>query len=103
MRQHTPETFEEKAAQLQELRDEAVHAGSEAAVEKQHSKGKMTARERIEKLRDPSSFPEPDAFVRHRTFDFDMLKNRPYGHAVVTGHGMSEGRPVCVFSQDFTV
>jgi propionyl-CoA carboxylase beta chain len=103
MRQHTPETYEEKAARLQELRQEAVHAGSEAAVEKQHAKGKMTARERIEKLLDPGSFHELDTFVRHRTFEFDMLKNRPWGDAVVTGHGTIDGRPVCVFSQDFTV
>jgi propionyl-CoA carboxylase beta chain len=103
MRQHTPETNEEKAAQLEELRHEAVHAGSEAAVEKQHAKGKLTARERIEKLLDPGSFHELDSFVRHRTFDFDMLKNRPWGDAVVTGHGTIDGRAVCVFSQDFTV
>jgi propionyl-CoA carboxylase beta chain len=103
MRQRTPETFEEKAAQLQELKDEAIHAGSEAAVEKQHAKGKMTARERIEKLLDPGSFHELDTFVRHRTSDFDMLKNRPWGDAVVTGHGTIDGRQVCVFSQDFTV
>jgi propionyl-CoA carboxylase beta chain len=103
MRQHTPQTFDEKAAQLNELKHEAVHAGSEAAVEKQHAKGKMTARERIEKLLDPGSFHELDTFVRHRTFDFDMLKNRPWGDAVVTGHGTIDGRTVCVFSQDFTV
>src|SRR5438045_4073736 len=103
MRQHTPETYEEKAARLQELRHEAVHAGSEAAVEKQHAKGKMTARERIEKLLDPGSFEELDTFMRHRTSDFDMLKNRPWGDAVVTGHGTIDGRTVCVFSQDFTV
>jgi propionyl-CoA carboxylase beta chain len=103
MRQKTPETFDEKAGQLSELRHEAVHAGSEAAVEKQHAKGKMTARERIEKLLDPGSFEELDTFVRHRTSDFDMLKNRPWGDAVVTGHGTIDGRTVCVFSQDFTV
>src|SRR5437763_5618621 len=103
MRQHTPETYEEKAAQLRDLRYEAVHAGSEAAVEKQHAKGKMTARGRIEKLLGPGSFHELDTFVRHRTFEFDMLKNRPWGDAVVTGHGTIDGRPVCVFSQDFTV
>jgi propionyl-CoA carboxylase beta chain len=103
MRQKTPETFEEKAKQLADLRHEAVHAGSEAAVEKQHAKGKMTARERIEKLLDPGSFEELDTFVRHRTSDFDMLKNRPWGDAVVTGHGTIDGRTVCVFSQDFTV
>jgi propionyl-CoA carboxylase beta chain len=103
MRQHTPETYEEKAARLEELRHEAVHAGSEAAVEKQHARGKLTARERVEKLLDPGSFQELDTFVRHRTFEFDMLKNRPWGDAVVTGHGTIDGRQVCVFSQDFTV
>src|SRR5258705_12279130 len=103
MRQKTEETYEEKAAQLQELRDEAVHAGSETAVEKQHAKGKLTARERIEKLLDPGSFRELDTFVRHRTSEFDMLKNRPWGDAVITGHGTIDGRTVFVFSQDFTV
>src|ERR671916_1943725 len=101
-RQSHPETFEEKLAQLNELR-EASRSGSEAAVEKQHAKGKFTARERIEKLLDPGSFQELDAFVRHRTYEFDMEKNRPWGDAVVTGHGTIDGRPVCVFSQDFTV
>ena len=103
MRDKAPETYEEKLAQLQELRHEAIHAGSEAAVEKQHAKGKYTARERIEKLLDPGSFQELDTFVRHRTIDFEMQKNRPYGDAVVTGHGTIDGRRVCVFSQDFTV
>jgi propionyl-CoA carboxylase beta chain len=101
-RQKNPETYEEKVAQLKELRD-AAQAGSDAAVEKQHERGKMTARERIEKLLDPGSFQELDTFVRHRTHDFEMDKNRPWGDAVVTGHGTIHGRPVCVFSQDFTV
>ncbi|HEX9054232.1 MAG TPA: acyl-CoA carboxylase subunit beta, partial [Gemmatimonadales bacterium] len=103
MREKAPETYEEKLAQLQELRDEAIHSGSQAAVEKQHAKGKLTARERVEKLLDPGSFQELDTFVRHRTLDFDMQKNRPWGDAVVTGHGTIDGRRVCVFSQDFTV
>ncbi len=103
MRDHAPETYAEKLAQLQELKYEAIHAGSEAAVEKQHAKGKYTARERIEKLLDPGSFQELDVFVRHRTTDFGMERNRPYGDAVVTGHGLIDGRRVCVFSQDFTV
>ncbi|MFM9164380.1 MAG: acyl-CoA carboxylase subunit beta [Solirubrobacterales bacterium] len=101
-RQQNPETFEEKLAQLAELREQAMHSSPEAE-EKQHSKGKYTARERIEKLLDPGSFQELDTFVRHRTYDFDMQKNRPWGDAVVTGHGTIDGRPVCVFSQDFTV
>src|SRR5437899_2816504 len=103
MRDKAPETDEEKRAQLTELRHEAIHAGSEAAVAKQHDKGKYTARERIEKLLDPGSFQELDVFVRHRTHEFDMQKNRPYGDAVVTGHGTIDDRRVCVFSQDFTV
>ncbi|MEA2396495.1 MAG: propionyl-CoA carboxylase beta chain [Thermoleophilaceae bacterium] len=103
MRQRFPETFEEKLAQLHELREAAIHSASEQAVEKQHAKGKLTARERIEKLLDPGSFQEMDMFMRHRTYDFEMQKNRPWGDAVVTGHGLIDGRPVCVFSQDFTV
>jgi propionyl-CoA carboxylase beta chain len=101
-RRKNPETFDEKVEQLNELRD-AAQAGSEAAVEKQHDRGKLTARERIDKLLDPGSFQELDTFVRHRTHDFDMDKNRPWGDAVVTGSGKIDGRPVCVFSQDFTV
>jgi len=103
MREHAPETYVEKLARLEELRFEAVHAGSEVAVAKQHAKGKFTARERVEKLLDPGSFQELDVFVRHRTTDFEMQDNRPYGDAVVTGHGTIDGRRVCVFSQDFTV
>jgi propionyl-CoA carboxylase beta chain len=103
LRQKFPETYEEKLAQLQELREAAIHSASEQAVEKQHAKGKLTARERIEKLLDPGSFQEVDTFVRHRTSEFEMQKNRPWGDAVVTGHGLIDGRPVAVFSQDFTV
>src|SRR5580698_3237352 len=101
-RQKAPETYEEKLAQLQELREAAIHSSPEAE-EKQHARGKYTARERVEKLLDPGSFQELDTFVRHRTYDFDMQKNRPWGDAVVTGHGTIDGRTVCVFSQDFTV
>jgi propionyl-CoA carboxylase beta chain len=103
VREKVPETYEEKLAQLEELRHAAVHSASEQAVEKQHGKGKLTARERIDKLLDPGSFQELDTFVRHRTHEFDMDRNRPWGDAVVTGHGLIEGRPVAVFSQDFTV
>src|SRR5712671_3156705 len=103
MRERNPVSHEEKLAYLRELRDAAIHSASEEAEEKQHAKGKYTARERIEKLLDPGSFEELDTFVRHRTYDFDMQKNRPWGDAVVTGHGTIDGRTVCVFSQDFTV
>ena len=77
MRQKSPETYEERLAQLEELRAAAVHHASGTAVEKQHAKGKYTARERIEKLLDPGSFQELDTFVRHRTNEFGMEKNRP--------------------------
>ncbi len=103
MRQKNPETFDEKLAYLRELREAAIHSASEAAVEKQHSKGKLTARERLERLLDPGTFEELDTFVRHRTYDFEMQKNRPWGDAVVTGYGQIDGRTVFVFSQDFTV
>ena len=101
-RRHSPETYEEKLAQLQELREAAIHSSPQAEA-KQHERGKYTARERIEKLLDAGSFQEVDTFVRHRTHEFDMQKNRPWGDAVVTGHGTIDGRRVCVFSQDFTV
>lgn len=82
---------------------EAVHAGSERAVAAQHAKGKMTARERVEALLDPGSFVETDALARHRAHDFGLPDRRPYGDGVVTGYGTVDARPVCVFSQDFTV
>jgi propionyl-CoA carboxylase beta chain len=92
-----------KLAGLDRRREEAVHAGSAQAVEKQHSRGKLTARERIERLLDPGSFVEFDQFARHRATDFGIGANRPYGDGVITGHGTIDGRQVCVFSQDFTV
>src|SRR5947207_1988284 len=102
MRERSPQTYEEKLAQLQQLREAAIHSAPEAEA-KQHDRGKYTARERIDKLLDPGSFQELDTFVRHRTSEFEMQKNRPWGDAVVTGHGTIEGRTVFVFSQDFTV
>jgi len=92
-----------KLADLHRRNDEAVHAGSARAVEKQHAKGKMTARERIEALLDEGSFVEMDELARHRSMAFGLEKIRPYGDGVVTGYGTVDGRPVCVFSQDFTV
>src|SRR4029077_10333908 len=76
-----------KIADLQRRRDEAIHAGSERAVERQHAKGKMTARERIERLLDPGSFTELDELARHRATAFGIDANRPYGDGVVTGYG----------------
>jgi propionyl-CoA carboxylase beta chain len=94
------------AGKLQDLDrrlDEAVHAGSAKAVEKQHAKGRKTARERIELLFDEGSFVELDELARHRSTAFGLQKKRPYGDGVVTGYGTIDGRQVCVFSQDFTV
>jgi propionyl-CoA carboxylase beta chain len=92
-----------KIADLDRRREEAVHAGPARAVERQHAKGKATARERIARLLDPGSFTEFDELARHRATDFGVAANRPYGDGVVTGYGTIDGRPVCVFSQDFTV
>src|SRR5215208_694669 len=102
MREKNPVTPEEKLAYLRELREAAIHSASDEAVEKQHAKGKFTARERIEKLLDPGSFEELDTFVRHRTHEFEMDNRRPYGDAVVTGYGTIDERPVFVISQAST-
>jgi propionyl-CoA carboxylase beta chain len=98
-----PHTTAGKIAGLLQHRDEAIHAGSARAVERQHAKGKMTARERVDRLLDPGSFTELDGLARHRATDFGVAANRPYGDGVVTGFGTVDGRPVCVYSQDFTV
>ncbi|MGH3908869.1 MAG: acyl-CoA carboxylase subunit beta, partial [Pseudonocardiaceae bacterium] len=92
-----------KLADLSLRNDEAVHAGSARAVQRQHAKGKKTARERIDLLLDPGSFVELDELARHRSTNFGQDGNRPYGDGVVTGYGTIDARPVCVFSQDVTV
>ena len=97
------DSTESKLDQLQELRDEAEHAGTEQAIERQRQQGKLLARERLVELLDPGSFVELDRYVRHREPNFGMLERRPYGDAVVTGYGTIFGRKVFVFSQDFTV
>ncbi|MFN8108240.1 MAG: acyl-CoA carboxylase subunit beta [Thermoleophilia bacterium] len=96
-------SVEEKRQRLRDLRADAIHAGTEKAVERQHARGKLTARERIDLLLDPGSFTELDMFTRHRSHGFGLEDNRPWGDGVVTGHGTIEGRRVYVFSQDFTV
>jgi propionyl-CoA carboxylase beta chain len=92
-----------KLADLERRMEEAVHAGSAEAVQKQHAKGKKTARERVQLLLDTDSFTELDEFARHRSTSFGMEKRRPYGDGVITGFGTIDGRPVCVFSQDVAV
>src|ERR1700728_5232172 len=98
-----PHTTAGKIADLERRRYEAVHAGSLAAIEKQHTKGKLTARQRIGPLLDAGSFTEFDELARHRAHDFGIGRNRPYGDGVVTGTGTVDGRPVAVYSHDFTV
>src|SRR5437588_4222426 len=99
----TEDSTQAKLERLRALREEALHEGSERAVERQRSQGKLLARERLERLLDPGSFVELDRFVRHREIEFGMREKRPWGDAVVTGHGTVFGRKVFVFSQDFTI
>ncbi|RPE79029.1 MULTISPECIES: acyl-CoA carboxylase subunit beta [unclassified Frondihabitans] len=91
-----------KVADLKKRFHEAVTAPEETAIEKQHARGKKTARERIDGLLDSGSFVELDEFVRHRTTAFGMDAKRPYGDSVVTGTGTINGRQVAIYSQDFT-
>ena len=92
-----------KLADLKRRVAEVANAGSERAVEKQHARGKKTARERIALLLDEGSFVEMDKYARHRSTAFGQEANRPYGDGVVTGYGTVDGRQVAVFAQDFTV
>ncbi len=91
-----------KIADLRARYNEAVVEAEQKAREKQHAKGKLTARERIELLVDPGSFVEFDEYVRHRTTAFGMDRARPYGDSVVTGVGTIHGRTVAVYAQDFS-
>ena len=88
---------------LEAKREEARLGGGKDRIEKQHAKGKLTARERITMLLDEGSFEETDMFVEHRSHDFGMEEQRIPGDGVVTGYGTVNGRLVYVFSKDFTV
>lgn len=100
---HKSITVIEKINRLQGKMDEALLGGGLKRIESQHKKGKLTARERIELLLDAGTFEEIGMLVRHRSHDFGMQKERPYGDGVVTGYGKVNGRLVYVFAQDFTV
>ncbi|TVR97484.1 MAG: acyl-CoA carboxylase subunit beta [Rhodospirillales bacterium] len=89
--------------QLEQKRALARQGGGQKRIDAQHQRGKLTARERIEVLFDPDSFEEWDMFVEHRCNDFGMDKEQIPGDGVVTGFGTVNGRPVFVYSQDFTV
>ncbi len=91
-----------KRSRLERAREEiAKHEAT--AIERQHARGKLSARERVHLLLDEGSFVELDPFVRHRSTYFGMEERRPYGDGVVTGYGTVDGRTVAVFSHDFTI
>jgi acetyl-CoA carboxylase carboxyltransferase component len=102
-REPVPHPLRERVEELAKLKEAALHAGSPAAIERQHARGKLTARERLDVLLDPGSFVELDMLARHRAHGFDIERTRPLTDGVVTGWGTVDGRKVFVFSQDFTV
>ena len=93
----------ERLKHLEDLKKKALLGGGEERIKRQHEKGKLTARERIDLLLDIGSFREMDMFVTHRCTDFGMDKKKILGDGVITGYGTINGRPVYVFSEDFTV
>jgi acetyl-CoA carboxylase carboxyltransferase component len=96
-------TVDPKVEKLRDLRSQAQQGGGQARTDRQHAQGKLTARERIEKLLDPGTFRELDTFVAHRTVGFGIEEQKVLADSVVTGWGQIDGRLVYVFSQDFTV
>jgi acetyl-CoA carboxylase carboxyltransferase component len=96
-------TMQEKVKELLDLRTQARLGGGQKRIDKQHSQGKMTARERINLLLDEGSFEEFDMFVTHRCTNFGLENEFYLSDGVVTGYGTIEGRTVYVFAQDFTV
>ncbi|OLS16839.1 MAG: putative propionyl-CoA carboxylase beta chain 5 [Candidatus Heimdallarchaeota archaeon LC_2] len=93
----------EKYSELKKKNTEAELGGGISKIEAQHKKGKQTARERIDQLLDANSFQEIDKFVKHRTSEFGLEDQKFLGDGVVTGYGTIGGRPINIFSQDFTV
>ena len=96
-------SIEKKIEELKKKKEEAKLGGGEKKIQKQHEKGKLTARERIDLLLDKGTFVELDMFALHHCTDFGMEKKKVLGDGVVTGYGKVNGRLVYVFSQDFTV
>jgi acetyl-CoA carboxylase carboxyltransferase component len=92
-----------KLTELNELKAKLRKGGGDAAIEKQHAQGKMTARERLEKLFDAGTFVEIGLFVKHRCTNFGMDKKESPAEGVVTGYGQINGRLVYASAQDFTV
>lgn len=96
-------TVQEKIQDLKKRQEKIKQGGGQKRIDKQHASGKLTARERVEKLLDPGTFVELDQFVHHRCTNFGMEKEEAPGEGVVTGYGTIDGRLVYVFAQDFTV
>jgi propionyl-CoA carboxylase beta chain len=101
--QGSTRAFGDRIAELRSRREEAMTSGGRAAIARQHERGKLTARERIDRLVDDGSFVETDMLVRHRSHGFGIESRRPLSDAVVTGWGYIDGRKVFVFAQDFTI
>lgn len=93
---------EDKINALRERERDILQMGGEKGIERQHERGKLTARERMDRLFDPETFQEIDMFVSHRSVNFGLEKVTIPSDGVITGHGMVEGRPVFAFAQDFT-
>ena len=91
-----------KLVTLEQMRQQAQKGGGQDRIDQQHSRGKLTARERLALLMDDGSFVEMDTFVTHRTTDFGLADRKFLGDAVVTGYGRVDGRQVFAFAQDFT-
>src|SRR3989304_4999151 len=96
-------SMQERLEELRRRRGQAARGGGHKRIEAQHGRGKLTARERIALLADPGTFEEFDSLVLHSARDFGVDQQRYPGDAVATGYAKVEGRPVCLFSQDFTV
>src|SRR5947209_5605973 len=94
---------ESAADRLRQINEQAEHPAGVAAEEKQHRRGKLTARERVDLLLDKDSFTELDRLATHRNTAFGMGHRKYLGDGVITGHGTIDGRKVFLFSQDFTV
>ena len=92
-----------KLVTLEQMRQQAQKGGGQERIDQQHSRGKLTARERLALLMDDDTFVEMDTFVTHRATDFGLADRKFLGDAVVTGYGRVDGRQVFAFAQDFTV
>jgi acetyl-CoA carboxylase carboxyltransferase component len=96
-------SIQDRLDDLRRRKEQSALGGGQSRIDAQHARGKLTARERLNLLVDPGSFEEFDSLVVHRASDFGVDQQRYPGDSVVTGYARVEGRPVCVFSQDFTV